>query len=50
MALYVPALEAVTFLSMKRHTSFIGCAFHAESDAAILAYPTHIVDVINDVE
>ena len=30
LALFVPDLSPITLLSIKRHTSFIGCTFHAE--------------------
>jgi hypothetical protein len=47
---FLPALESVTLLSIKRHTSFRGCAFHAEANDAVLAYPNHVCSVTNAFE
>jgi hypothetical protein len=50
IALFVPALGNITLLSIKKHTSYLGCAFHAEANEAILAYPTHLTEVANNKE
>ena len=50
IALFVPDLGSVTLISIKRHTSFIGCAFHAEANYATLAYPHHLCTIKNGIE
>ena len=50
VAYFVPALDTITLLSIKRHTSFLGCAFHAEANDAVLAYPHHICQITNGFE
>ena len=50
LALFVPDLGNITLLSIKRHTSFLGYAFHAEANQATLAYPSHLCPIDNNTE
>ena len=50
IALFVPALGPIILLSIKKHTTFTGCAFHATSNTAVMAYPSHITDIENGEE
>jgi deoxyuridine 5'-triphosphate nucleotidohydrolase len=51
MGYYVPDL-GVTLLSVKQHSKYQGCYFHAQSNEAMLAYPSFIIhpSTTNEIE